>query len=55
MYCAVSPPRNVEVEFCPLTLMNPAKVEVAPMPLILMSVPKVDEADVKRLPVMSTV
>ena len=33
----------------------PAKVEVAVMPLTLMSVPKVEEADVSKLPVISTV
>ena len=40
-------PLNVEVEFVPLTLMNPAKVEVAPMPLILIK----EETEVE--PVMS--
>ena len=33
----------------------PAKVEVAVMPLTLIKVPNVEEAEVCRLPVMSTV
>ena len=38
-----------------VTTNPPANVEVADIPLTLIRVPKVEDADVKRLPVMSTV
>ena len=52
MYCAVSPPRNVEVEFWPLILMKPAKVEVPAIWLTLRTVPTVVEPVMETSPVM---